>query len=191
VATAARRRALEYGDPVHPTGSSIVAAMRPDAASIRVFASLDVNAAEIELAYRPIGATAETAQVLPVELEHCHFGGGRVWVRCECGRRAAVMYGPAFTCVHCSGLVYPSTRMTEADRMVGRAVKLRRRLHDDWSAYDIEFAMRLGIPMPLPNKPRGAWFARYFRIEEQIAEFERRALSLNRSHLARLVGALR
>jgi hypothetical protein len=164
--------------------------VRPASSSVRVFASLDVNGRELELDYRPLGGGADVHQTLAIDVEACHLGGGRLWVRCECGRRAAVMYGPAFTCVHCSQLVCPSTRMTEADRMVNRAIKLRRRLRDDWSANDIDFALRLGMPMPLPNKPRGAWFSRYYRIDEQIAEFEQRALSLNRSRLGRLVRAL-
>ena len=67
-----------------------------------------------------------------LESTPCHLGSHRVWWQCPaagCGRRSAVLYaGSTFACRRCHQLVYASQRESEANRVMRRADKIRRRL---------------------------------------------------------------
>lgn len=154
----------------------------PPPETLLVWARADLAAQTLELAYEARGA--EMRQELAFEAEPCHFGGSRLWARCACDRRAAVMYGPPFACVRCHELLYPTERMSEADRMLSRARKLRLR---EAGGEGLEFMQLLtfGAPIPLPNKPRRAWHSRFDRVEEQCQRFEQRAVALHSARWAR------
>lgn len=150
-----------------------------------VGARVDVLASTLAIAYRLPGHDAMERQTFAFEAEACSFGGERLWVRCVCGRRARIMYGPRFACVKCHDLLYPTERMNEADRMISRARKIRVRAGSQGLEHHY-FVLRMGMPIPLLNPRRGQWMSKFDRTEEQLERFEQRAIALNRAGIARL-----
>lgn len=64
-----------------------------------------------------------------LERTACNFGGSRIWFRCLCGRRAAILYlDGRFACRRCQNVAFASSREDVADRAIRRADKLRKRL---------------------------------------------------------------
>jgi hypothetical protein len=96
-----------------------------------------------------------------------HFGGVRWWFACACGRRCGKLYLPPtarhFRCRTCYRLVYACQRETDADRMLRRAHKIRRRLNPD-------------IALSRPPKPRWMRWATYRRQLDQADALETQAL---------------
>jgi hypothetical protein len=96
-----------------------------------------------------------------------HFGGVRWWFVCACGQRCAKLYNPPgarhFRCRLCYRLVYASQRETDADRLLRRSHKIRRRLHPDLSR------------RPSP-KPKWMRWATYHRMLDEAELLETQAL---------------
>lgn len=98
-------------------------------ASIGIWAEAD----HIVLKYRtrPRGGKWEDKEY-PVFLDWtaCHLGGQRPWFLCpRCGRRVGVLYGGSiYDCRHCHNLVYTCQREAVHDRLLSRALKIRKRL---------------------------------------------------------------
>lgn len=122
---------------------------------------------ELELHYRTRarGETAwtEVDERIAIETTPCRYGGERPWFLCpRCFDRRAVLFSVdgVFRCRACHGLVYTSTRETDDDRVVRRALVIQKRLggHTSGTIFD---------PEP---KPRGMHWATYERLCDELYE---------------------
>jgi hypothetical protein len=115
-----------------------------------------LSEASIKLDYRYRSGESEWQNIeepVSVEWTPCNYGGKRPWFRCPgvvngryCGRRVAILYAasPYFLCRHCYRLPYASQSETEADRLLRKANKIRRRLGG-----------KPGLGYSFPAKPKG------------------------------------
>jgi hypothetical protein len=110
--------------------------------------------AGVQRQFVPIGHTAQ------------HISGARAWFQCDCGKRAAILYGPRFLCRKCRGIAYPSQRETLRDRKLRRARKVRMILGGSASMLD-----------PFPDKPKGMHWRSYHRLWAQYLGMERELIS--------------
>jgi hypothetical protein len=116
-------------------------------------------------------------QRVPLVWTKCHFGGGRCWFRCCCGRRAAILYmrnASIFACRHCCDLVFASQREIPRHRAISRAQKLRMRLGG--SANLLE---------PFPRKPPRMHRRTFFKLFNKAAEAQERSTALALEYLYR------
>jgi hypothetical protein len=101
----------------------------------------------------------------------CTYGGQRVWFRCPvigCSRRVAILYsGSIFACRHCHRLAYQSQRDSMADRMAGKADKIRERL--SWQA---------GILNGTGTKPKGMRWKTFWRLHSEHHQLTQLAFAL-------------
>lgn len=109
--------------------------------------------------------------------------GRRAWWRCpECGRRCTVLYKETdgrVGCRQCFRLAYPSTRESEALRLLRRARRLRRKL---WCDPRLGAALYPGRPV----RPQT-----YARLEAAILRAETRAMILLAAKMQREIQQLR
>ena len=125
-------------------------------ASIRV--RTDDGAVNLDYCVRgPGGELQQLNCPVSVTWTDCNYGGQRVWWLCPaigCGRRVAVLYvGKVCACRHCHNLAYQSQREQAADRAIGRADALRKRL--GWVP---------GILHGEGGKPKGMHWKTYNRL---------------------------
>ena len=116
-----------------------------------------------------------------VYLDHtvCTYGGTRPWWLCpSCGRRVAIVYGPAnfYACRHCCQLAYSCQRENAHDRAARRADTIRRRL--GWPA---------GIFNPSGGKPKGMRWVTFERMTTKHESFVGKSLA----GMARQLGILK
>jgi hypothetical protein len=136
---------------------------------------LRVASDRIILTYRQRSGEGEWQdREYPVRLDWsgCHYGGRRAWFRCPargCGRRVAILYsGSIFACRHCHRLVYQSQRDRPADRIAGKAEKIRRRL--GWQAGILNG--------PGTEKPKGMRWETYWRLHSEHHQMCQEAFAL-------------
>lgn len=73
----------------------------------------------------------------------CRFGAARWWLICpRCHRHCTVLYGNS--CRLCRGAVHKTIILSPEDRLLEKALKIRRRLGQTWG----------GTPMPFPPRPK-------------------------------------
>ena len=116
-------------------------------------------------------------QRVPLVWTKCHFGGGRCWFRCCCGRRAAILYmrnAPVFACRLCCGLAYRSQREIPRHRAISRAQKLRMRLGGTASLLE-----------RFPERPRGMHRKTYYRLLGRAMVAQERSMGLEIEYLHR------
>lgn len=174
------RREREYGQGMN---AGFADAERPGG-RLSVFIELGLADMVADVVYTDPRSRREACATVELVAEPCHFGGRRWSARCpRCERTVTVLYvlpGEGVSCRRCAGLVYPTTRMGEPQRLMSRARKLRRRIGAP-PAELFPFALS-----PLPAKPRGAWWKRFVEIEHEIAWRERRAIQLVADEVERL-----
>lgn len=93
----------------------------------------------------------------------CHYGGERPWFRCPasgCGRRVAKLYSSRFVCRSCLKLAYDSQRESEQLRVIGRSIRLRKKLGLAPTCFWLPFG-RLPKPLGMHEKT-------YRRLIEQL-----------------------
>lgn len=96
-----------------------------------------------------------------------HLGGRREWFECPaCKGRVRILYGPGFACRKCRHLNYPSTRQCTRDRVITRAVRLRRSLGGDGSLLD-----------PFPARLKGMKRKTWWRLFAKASLDERRGIN--------------
>ena len=83
-----------------------------------------VQAGSLNLFYR------NKSQIIMFATTECHLGGSRRWLRCGCGKRAAILYagGSQFACRHCLQLNYKTQHLEPHERLAIKAHKLRDQL---------------------------------------------------------------
>lgn len=96
-----------------------------------------------------------------IETTPCHYGGERPWFLCpRCFDRRGVLFSVdgRFRCRACHGIAYSSTRETEEDRAIRRALVIQKRLggHKYGTVFD-----------PEPKPPHMHW-ATYERICNEL-----------------------
>lgn len=125
------------------------------------------------------------AQWLGLTETPVHLGGSRLWFRCGCGNRAALVYGSPqpggsrFACRECKRLAYPSQREDPRHRPITMASRIRRQLGGSGSLVE-----------PFPAKPKGMHWTTYERRRSRAMAYERRSLSGMQAALERLQGRL-
>lgn len=96
----------------------------------------------------------------------CNFGGKRWWFLCpQCARRCAILY-PRL-CRICSGGRYRVELQSPHDRLITKAIRLRRRLGQTEG----------GTLAPLPQKPKHMHWDTYAKRIAEIREIEARIWS--------------
>jgi hypothetical protein len=105
-------------------------------------------------------------QFVPIVRTRQPVGGTRPWFQCDCGRRAAILYGPRFLCRKCRGIAYPSQRESVRFKKLRRAQKVRDKLGGSLSMLD-----------PFPARPKGMHWRIYHRVWAAY-------LAMERAHLA-------
>jgi hypothetical protein len=105
-------------------------------------------------------------QFVPIVHTAQHIGGARPWFQCDCGKRAAILYGPRFLCRKCRGIAYPSQREPMRHRRLRRTQQIRMKLGGSGSMIE-----------PFPYKPKGMHWRTYNRLWAQY-------LGMERAHLA-------
>jgi hypothetical protein len=133
------------------------------AADIRIEAENDA----ILLTYRVrrLGSSdwKDVRQRVPLTWTNVHLGGRRPWFKCPvssygkcCRTRVAKLYlaGDWFGCRHCWGLAYASQQVSEPDRGLDKAQKIRIRLGGTGS-----------MMAPFPPKPKGMHWKTYYRLQ--------------------------
>ena len=96
-----------------------------------------------------------------------NFGGHRQWVLCpSCDRRCAILYrkgdGPLWGCRVCMAGRYRSEHLSQKDRRLEKAFKIRRRLGQSEN----------NILKPFPEKPQGMWWRTYWKIRDEASQRE-------------------
>lgn len=122
--------------------------------------------------YRSAGEEWQEKQYFVlIDWTDCNYGGQRAWFRCPmagCGRRVAILYGGSiFACRRCHRLVYQSQRENIADRMAGKAEKLRKRLK--WQS---------GILNHTGGKPKGMRWNTYWRLHTEHHKLSQAAFNM-------------
>jgi hypothetical protein len=110
--------------------------------------------------------TARSRQSVPVVHTHQPLGGQRPWFLCDCGRRAAILYGTPFRCRECHGIAYPSQRHSKRDAKLAKAQKVRMKLGGSPSLVD-----------PFPRKPRHMHWRTYHRAWARAIDAENTLLA--------------
>jgi len=104
------------------------------------------------------GAWETIRQVVPLTWTACNYGGQRPWLLCPvCTRRVAVLYLAyrlRFACRHCCRLCYQTQKQDRTDRLLTKALKIRKRLGQKGG----------GILERLPEKPPGMHGRTYERL---------------------------
>ena len=100
---------------------------------------------------------AGAMQTIPVTWTHCHFGGGRPWFKCQCGRRVGKLYnsGATLRCRLCLELWYSSQRRGAKSRRYLRALKLRLQLNGI-----------ANLRQPFPPRPKRMHRKTYVRLHQ-------------------------
>jgi hypothetical protein len=106
-------------------------------------------------------------QFVPIVRTPQPFGGERKWFLCDCGERAAILYGLPFRCRRCRGLAYNSQREIPEHRTLRRAQKIRSKLGGSPSMLD-----------PFPEKPKGTHLRSYHRLWALYIPLERASFEL-------------
>lgn len=137
----------------------------------------------LTLAYEHQGKTSTTHLML--SRTPCNYGGDRPWVICPrlgCHHRAGVLflYGGAFMCRHCTGLLYASQAETANWRANRQAWKLRSRL--GIKAGDMTQAGYI-------ERPKGKHRKTHERDINRLDRLERKAWRYPIALLAKLQGA--
>jgi hypothetical protein len=125
----------------------------------------------------PSGEWEDVREPVLLTWTACNFGRERPWFVCpgvECGRRAAVLYGPGryFLCRHCYDLVYGSQRDNAMYRALRRAQTIRERLGGS-----------ANMVKPFPEKPKGMHWRTYDRLFWEHHEAETEQLTSMREWL--------
>jgi hypothetical protein len=106
----------------------------------------------------------QPSQVIQVSWTRCHFGGGRPWLHCFCGRRVAKLLpdGDGFFCRQCLGNpMYACQSASTGGRKHFAAAKLRLQMGASASLRD-----------PPPTKPRGMRKATFNRLKTKLERLE-------------------
>ncbi|WP_284152179.1 hypothetical protein [Desulfofustis limnaeus] len=85
------------------------------------------------------GEWSPVEQIIGLSRSECYFGGHRLWFQCpRCHKRVAVLCGAGklFLCRTCYGLNHASQHENEADRMLRRVRKIRKRLGADMNLFE-------------------------------------------------------
>lgn len=126
----------------------------------------------------------ETTTRIMLSRTPCNYGGDRPWLICPrlgCHHRAGVLflYGGAFMCRHCTGLLYASQAETANWRANLQAWKLRSRL--GIKAGDMTQAGYI-------ERPKGKHRKTHERDIDRLSRLERKAWSYPIALLAKLQG---
>jgi hypothetical protein len=119
-------------------------------------------------------------QYVPIVTTNQPLGGERPWFECDCGERAAILYGPRFLCRKCRGIAYQSQRESRRHQGLARAQKIRKQLGGSLSMMD-----------PFPQRPKGMHASTYERLYAQYLRFERANIAAMSGYLMRLRNQLR
>ncbi len=95
-----------------------------------------------------------------IHRQECHFGGKRPAFVCpSCRRRSFILYQRHgyYRCRSCCKLAHPSQLECSYYRMINRAYKLLRQIHQDAS-----------LMLPIPEKPKGMHGITYRRIVREV-----------------------
>jgi hypothetical protein len=87
-----------------------------------------------------------------------HFGGGRFYFLCDCGRRVGKLFalsGSLWRCRHRHDLTYATRQAALRYRLIRKAQKIRERLEGS-----------LGVLDDFPPKPKGMNWRRYQRLRQ-------------------------
>lgn len=107
-----------------------------------------------------------SGQVIDLDTSHCNFGGSRRWFLCpKCRKRTLKLYeiSGVFYCRKCQGLPYSSQRESEADRLMRKIRRLRKRLE---ASSD--------LTVPIVHKPKGMHWKTFnwLRLQESRANLK-------------------
>jgi len=94
----------------------------------------------------------------------CHFGGMRNWFKCpSCEGRVGTLFlnDGGFACRKCCDLAFSSQLECRPSRLIGKAMRIRRRLGDT-----------RGFFAPTPDIPKGMHLKTYWRYLLQLRETE-------------------
>lgn len=105
-------------------------------------------------------------QIIPLDRTPCNYGSQRIWFLCpKCSRRVAILYKASkyFLCRHCHNLTYSSQKESEADRLMRKVRKIRRRI-----------GASENLTKPIMSKPKNMHWKTYnrYRTEAIIASYQ-------------------
>jgi hypothetical protein len=124
---------------------------------LTAFLAVEANGNLLTLKYlsQIDGSWRETLQRVVVDWTPCRFGGERPWFECGCGRRVVALYtgSRGFACRNCYGLAYTSQRVTDRERAVLKAQRIRSTLDGSTS-----------VVGPFPERPKGLHRKRYAQL---------------------------
>ena len=104
-----------------------------------------------------------SGRLVPVEWTPGTFGGKRWWFSCpRCWTRCAVLY--SWLCRRCFGGRYRSELASPHDRLLLRAIKIRKRLGQTTG----------GVIVPFPERPKFMHHRTYLRLKAECIELEQR-----------------
>jgi hypothetical protein len=134
---------------------------------------LAAHATDVEL------TVGQRRQYVPIVTTKQPLGSERQWFECDCGERAAILYGPRFACRRCRRIAYPSQRESPRFRALRRAQKIRAKLGGSMSMIE-----------PFPERPKGMHWRTYHRVWARCFNFEQANLAgLAARFKTRAVGA--
>ena len=100
-------------------------------------------------------------RLVPVEWTPGTLGGKRWWFSCpRCWTRCAVLY--SWRCRRCFGGRYRSDLASPHDRLLLRAIKIRKRLGQTTG----------GVIVPFPERPKSMHHRTYLRLRAECTELE-------------------
>jgi hypothetical protein len=99
---------------------------------------------------------------IEIDYSDCNYGGSRPWFVCpntRCNKRVGKLFldGRYYLCRHCHNLSYETQNISEADRLVEKAQKIRMRFG----------AESLATTDPFPPRPKGMHYKTYFKARRE------------------------
>ena len=115
----------------------------------------------LEYRHTHAGESEDVSYTVPLTYTSCHYGGRRPWFICPgagCGRRVGKLFaaGKYFLCRHCYNIAYHSQNISEADRLLGKAQAIRKRLGASTCTWD-----------PIVLKPKGMHWTTFNRLRAE------------------------
>jgi hypothetical protein len=113
-------------------------------------------------------------QYVPIVTTKQPLGGEGPWFECDCGERAAILYGPRFLCRRCRRIAYSSQQESRRYAAPRRAQKIRTKLGGSFSMSE-----------PFPERPKGMHRRTYEKLRARYVNFEQASLTVMAAHLER------
>lgn len=125
----------------------------------------ELNGIRLLYTYTCFGHKQDMDYLVPVVYIHVGYGERPYFLCPRCGARCLKLYmnSPYFICRTCANLAYNCQREKEADRLMRRARKIRRKIGASMSMLD---------SILLWNKPKRMRWDTFIQLKSQVQNFE-------------------